>query len=70
MAQASPVANASRYDKTMNSSGLDPKKAGLSSSFIAKISELLSGMKGATKGGTARRPTYATKQAQMVANRK
>jgi hypothetical protein len=70
MPKPNEVANASRYDKTMNASGLDVKKSGLSPSFVAAIMERLSGHKGATKGGTARRPTYATKQAKMVARGK
>ena len=62
MPKPNEVANASRYDKTQKSGNLK--------SFIANITEMMTSQKGATKGGTARRPVYSTKQAAMVAKGK
>lgn len=62
MQKPSEVTNAARYDKTQKSGNLK--------SFIANIMEHMTSYKGATKGGPARKPTYATKQAQMVARAK
>jgi len=54
------AANSALYDKTQRSGNL-PK------SFIAKIGELMTSLKGATPDRRGRRPTYATRQASKVA---
>ena len=57
------AANAALYDKTQ-------KSGNNRRSFMAHIQEMLTAQKGATKGGPARKPTYATRQAAKVAGGK
>jgi hypothetical protein len=62
--QKPPAAsNAALYDKTQVSGNL-------LNSVVAKIQELLSAQKGATRGGGMRRPGYGTRQAAKVAGKK
>lgn len=61
------AANSALYDKTMNSSGLSPSRAGSSPSFIANIKELMTALKGATPDRRGRRQVYSTRQAAKVA---
>ena len=54
------AANAALYDKTQRSGNTQRH-------IVANIHELLTSLKGATKGGRARKPTYGTRQAAKVA---
>jgi hypothetical protein len=54
-----PAANAALYDKT--------HKSGNRPSMIANIKELMTSLKGATRGGKTRRPGYGTRQAANIA---
>lgn len=55
------AANASMYDATM--------KSGMTGqNVVSRINELMTSLKGSTKGsGRGRKPTYGTKQAAKVA---
>lgn len=54
-----PASNAAMYEKN--------HKSGNVPSMIARIHELLTSMKGSTRGAKARKPAGGSKQAAMVA---
>jgi hypothetical protein len=55
-----PAANAAMYDKTQASGNLPGH-------LMARIHELMTAQKGATRSAKGRKPGYGTKQAAMVA---